>query len=98
MASWKNGHFDHQVFDAFFSTVGIYPAGILVKLSSGRLGVVTDQATANLLNPQVKVFYSTSAKAHISPKILELANSNETISGIEDPARWNIDLKAVTGI
>lgn len=98
MASWKNGHFDESVFNAFVSTVGIYPAGTLIKLSSGRLGVVTDQSSQSLLKPEVKVFYSTTTKAHVSPKILNLAKSSETICSIEDPATWKIDLKKVTGI
>jgi len=98
MASWKDGHFDNRVFDTFVSAIGIYPVGTLVKLSSGRLGVVTDQTPQNLLNPQVKVFYSTSIKTYLSPKMLDLTKSNETINSIEDPAFWNIDLKRVTPI
>jgi len=98
MASWKEGHFDNRVFDTFVSTIGIYPVGTLVKLSSGRLAVVTDQATQNLLNPQVKVFYSTSIKTYLSPRMLDLTTSNETISSIEDPTFWNIDLKRVTQV
>lgn len=98
MASWKHGHFDNEVFDVFVSTIGIYPVGTLVKLSSGRLGVVTDQATQNLLKPHVKVFYSSSLKSHISPKMLNLAKSSETICSIENPATWNINLTKVTGL
>jgi HD-GYP domain-containing protein (c-di-GMP phosphodiesterase class II) len=96
MASWKDGHFDEKVFNAFVSTVGIYPADTLVKLSSGRLGVVTDQSSRGLLKPVVKAFYSTTTKAHLPTKILDLAKSNETISSIEDPATWNLDLKKIT--
>jgi putative nucleotidyltransferase with HDIG domain len=98
MASWKDGHFDNRVFDAFVSTIGIYPVGTLVKLSSGRLSVVSDQTTQNLLKPQVKVFYSTSTKSYLAPKNLDLTKSSETIVSIEDPASWHIDLTKVTGI
>jgi putative nucleotidyltransferase with HDIG domain len=96
MASWKEGHFDNHVFDTFVSTIGIYPVGTLVKLSLGRLGVVTDQTTKNLLKPQVKVFYSTSDNSYLSPKTLDLTNSSETIISIEDPASWQIDLSKFT--
>ena len=97
MASWKEGHFDEAVFNAFVKTVGIYPAGTLVKLSSGRLGVVTDQSAGSLLEPKVKIFYSTTAKAHILPKIVELRRSGETIENIADPIAFGIDLKKIIG-
>ena len=39
MASWK-GHFDEHVFQAFVRSVGIFPIGSLVRLTSGRLAIV----------------------------------------------------------
>lgn len=98
MASWKDGHLDNDVFNAFVSTIGIYPVGTLIKLDSGRLGVVTDQSSMNLLNPKIKVFYSVSANRYLTPSMLDLAKSSEKISSIEDPASWKIDLSKVTGI
>jgi HD-GYP domain-containing protein (c-di-GMP phosphodiesterase class II) len=41
MAEWK-GHFDPAVFQAFVKSLGIYPIGSLVRLESGKLGVVTE--------------------------------------------------------
>jgi HD-GYP domain-containing protein (c-di-GMP phosphodiesterase class II) len=34
MAEWANGHFDPNVFQAFVKSMGIYPVGSLVKLTS----------------------------------------------------------------
>jgi len=47
MAQWaKDGHFDERIFQAFVKSIGIYPTGSLVKLKSGRLAVVVEQAEA----------------------------------------------------
>ena len=98
MAEWKNGHFDETVFNAFVKTVGIYPAGTLVKLQSGRLGVVTDQSAKSLLTPKVKVFFSSNAKTPIPMKIIDLAQSQESITSIENPGQWGFDLRKITGV
>lgn len=93
MAEWSKGHFDDKVFQAFVKTIGIYPTGSLVRLSSGRLAVVVEQNPAALLTPQVKVFYSTSARAHITPKLIDLSKPGQTekIAGREDPEAWRFD-------
>jgi len=89
MAEWK-GHFDPAVFQAFVKSLGIYPIGSLVRLESGKLGVVTEQGEQSLLKPKVKVFFSTKSQAYIKPEIIDLARSPEKISGREDAAKWGI--------
>jgi putative nucleotidyltransferase with HDIG domain len=91
MAEWSNGHFDPVVFHAFVKNIGIYPVGSLVRLTSGRLGVVVAQSAASLLTPHVKVFFSTRTAARIPPVLVNLSDRRcgETIEGREDPAKWN---------
>ncbi len=91
MAEWVNGHFDPTVFQAFVKSLGIYPIGSLVKLNSGRLGIVVEQAEKSLLTPRIKVFYSTRSNARIKPEIIDLSRAGcpEKIAGREDPAKWN---------
>jgi hypothetical protein len=96
MAEWTNGHFDARVFQAFVKSLGIYPIGSLVKLSSGYLAVVVEQTGKSLTMPLVKVFYSTQSELRITPRIvdLSLAGTNEKILSREDPSKWNFpDLK-----
>jgi putative nucleotidyltransferase with HDIG domain len=90
MAEWANGHFDGKVFQAFVKSLGIYPIGSLVKLSSGRLGVVVDQTSKSLTTPCVKVFFSTKSNMRIVPEVIDLSRqgSVEKIVSREDPARW----------
>ncbi len=91
MAEWANGHFDPKVFQAFVKSVGIYPIGSLIKLNSGRLGIVVDQSPKSLLTPRIKVFFSTRGNARIKPELIDLSHPgcSEKIASREDPAEWN---------
>lgn len=89
MAEWK-GHFDPMVFQAFVKSLGIYPIGSLVRLESGKLGVVIEQGEQSLLKPRVKVFFSTRAQAYITPEVIDLARSPEKIAAREEAAKWGI--------
>jgi len=91
MAEWSNGHFDPKVFQAFVKSMGIYPVGSLVRLSSGRIGVVMEQTGKSLTTPCVKVFFSTKSNMRIMPQLINLSSPDtiERIAGREDPAKWN---------
>ena len=91
MAEWAGGQFDRVVFHAFVKSIGIYPVGTLVRLKSGRLGVVVGQSARSLLTPNVKTFFSTRTNARIPPEIVDLAapGCDEIIEAREDPAKWN---------
>lgn len=91
MAEWANGHFDPKVFQAFVKSMGIYPVGSLVRLSSGRIGVVMEQTGKSLTTPSVKVFFSTKSNMRIIPQTIDLSRSDctEKIAGREDPSKWN---------
>lgn len=91
MAEWASGHFDAKVFQAFVKSMGIYPVGSLVRLTSGRIGVVTEQTVKSLTTPLVKVFYSTKSGLRVVPYLVDLSRpqSLEKIQQREDPAKWN---------
>jgi HD-GYP domain-containing protein (c-di-GMP phosphodiesterase class II) len=90
MAEWANGHFDGTVFQAFVKSLGIYPIGSLVKLTSGRLGVVVEQTGKSLTTPSVKIFFSTKSNLRIPPEVIDLSQPGvtEKIVSREDPAKW----------
>ena len=75
-----------------FGTVGIYPIGTLVRLSSNRLAVVVDQTETSLLTPRVKVFFSIDSDRRLAPKLIDLSDSqaDDEIVAHEDPADWQI--------
>jgi putative nucleotidyltransferase with HDIG domain len=90
MAEWTHGHLDTQVFHAFVKSLGIYPTGSLVRLGSGRLGVVTGQSASALLKPIVNVFFSTKTDMRIPPLQIDLSapDCTDKIAAREDPAYW----------
>jgi putative nucleotidyltransferase with HDIG domain len=89
MARWA-GHFDKQIFNAFVKSVGIYPVGSLVKLSSDRLAIIAEPNESHLLKPRVRVFYSIRSREKIMMHTLDLADPacTETIVGPENPVTW----------
>ncbi|WP_353155634.1 HD-GYP domain-containing protein [Herminiimonas fonticola] len=97
MAEWK-GHFDPVVFQAFVKCIGIYPTGALVRLKTGRIGVVVEQSEHSLLTPRVKVFFSVKSNAHIPPELVDLAKLEgyDKIVGLEDAQK--LGLKNVHGM
>jgi putative nucleotidyltransferase with HDIG domain len=100
MTEWSAGHFDQRVFQAFVKSVGIYPIGSLVRLESGRIGVVVDQTEHSLLVPKVRVFFSARSNTHIPPEVVDLSarNAPDKIVSREDPAKWNFpDLDQMWG-
>ena len=92
MAQWK-GHFDAEIFKAFVKSIGIYPVGSVVLLTSNRLAVVVDQTEGNLIKPVVKVFFSTKSKERIPVEIIDLSNPAilDEVVGPETAKTWGID-------
>lgn len=88
MAQWR-GHFDQKIFQVFVRTVGIYPVGSLVRLSSGRLAVVMEQSEDSLLTPKVKVFFSSKSGVPVEQEVLQLAaGGREKIVARESAEQW----------
>lgn len=89
MASWK-GQFDEDVLKAFIKSLGIYPTGSLVRLSSSRLAVVVEQNQTKITSPKVKVFFSINSGTQLRPQLLDLSQPGctEKILGREPRENW----------
>ncbi len=93
---WSKFHFNPQLVQAFMRSIGIYPIGTLVRLESGRLGVVVEQNESNLISPKVKVFFSTKSNVYIPPEMVDLSRGmgfggGDRIVKHESPDKWKID-------
>jgi putative nucleotidyltransferase with HDIG domain len=89
MASWQ-GHFDEEILHAFVKSIGIYPTGSLVRLTSGRLAVVVEQSRGKLTAPKVKIFFSTNSGVPLRPELVDLSDPSCSveIESRESPQNW----------
>jgi len=90
---WSDHHFNPILVQKFIRSVGIYPSGTLVRLNSGRLGVIIQQKEENLLEPLVRVFYNSRQNYYIQPELIDLSKSHDRVVSCEDYEKWNIDPK-----
>lgn len=91
MAEWSGDHLDESVFQAFVKSVGIYPIGSMVRMRSGRLGIVVEQGGDSLLAPKVTVFYSTKSGARIRPELVDTSkkSAQDAVARRENPSDWD---------
>ncbi len=92
MSEWSGSHFDERVFQAFVRSIGIYPAGSLIMLRSGRLAVVVEQNDASLLLPKVRAFFSSKSMSYIAPELIDLTRPGhgEKIISRELVSKWGL--------
>jgi HD-GYP domain-containing protein (c-di-GMP phosphodiesterase class II) len=94
---WSKFHFDPAMMQLFLKSVGIYPIGSLVRLESGRLGVVIEQSESHLLTPVVRVMYDGKRQHYLAPEIVDLSRlvgsgGGDQIVGYELPEKFGIDI------
>ncbi|WP_042885473.1 HD-GYP domain-containing protein [Achromobacter sp. DH1f] len=95
MACWGPGHFDMEIFHAFVKSIGIYPIGSLVRLTSGSICVVCEQVPRSLKTPIVKLIYCTKYGKKLNPDIINLSQPEcmESIVSRVSTAEWEEILK-----
>lgn len=94
---WSRFHFDPALVQLFVKSIGIYPVGTLVRLESGRLGVVIEQRETSLLTPLVRVVFDARRNYYIQPEDVDLskplgAGGADRIVGHELAERWKIEV------
>ncbi|MBN8818376.1 MAG: HD-GYP domain-containing protein [Sphingomonas sp.] len=66
------GEFDEDILDQFIESVGVYPIGSVVRLTTGRLALVVDQNVDDYTRPRVWAFYDVGSRRVIKPEDLDL--------------------------
>ena len=91
MQRWT-GHFDAALLDRFADSLGIFPAGTLVRLSTGELGVVIGSAADAPETVVVRAFFDCEALAEIAPvdRAVAPAMEHPRIVGRDSPTFWRL--------
>lgn len=94
MLEWSRHHFDPLLVQRFIRCVGIYPIGTLVRLHSGRLGVVVESGEQGPFHPVVRIIIDANRRRFLKVEDLDLSRlgkgSEERITGAESPQTWGI--------
>lgn len=85
MYGWA-GHFDPALLFAFCHSIGIAPTGLMVRMRSGRLGVVLPDGTQGTRS-KIRAFLSASTRRPVPLEDL-FKGLGDVVLGFEDPADW----------
>ncbi|MBK1724454.1 HD-GYP domain-containing protein [Thiocystis violacea] len=95
LLEWSAYHFNPELVQQFIRCVGIYPLGTLVRLRSGRLGVVVETGRKGLFHPVVRVVMDANRRSYIKVQDVDLSRlgkgSEERILNAESPKDWRIN-------
>ena len=98
----RDKEFQAELVEAFIQAVGIYPAGTLVELTSGEVGVVVAEYRTRRLRPKVMVLLDSRKNRLPRSRIIDLheesANGSASSLGIKcslEPEAYDIDLSAI---
>lgn len=91
MGQWQ-GHFDERLMGVFINSMGLYPAGGLVRLNDHRLALIVDNCPDELMATRVLPFYCTSRMVEIKPQeLIVMPDKGPQILGVERPDFWHFD-------
>ncbi|WP_296046567.1 HD domain-containing phosphohydrolase [uncultured Alteromonas sp.] len=88
----RNKGLEQTLVNRLIGVLGIYPIGSLVKLKSGKLGIVSRRNPSNLLQPQVMTFYSVNSGHFQEVKRIDLAKGKDEIESSIGPDEFAINL------
>jgi len=99
----RDEEFQAELVESFIQAIGIYPAGTLVELSSGEVGVVVAEYRTRRLRPKVMVLLDADKNALSTSRMVDLqeefgddgAAPSLQIARSLEPGAFGIDLSSV---
>jgi len=94
--------FQAELVEAFIKAIGVYPAGSLVELSSGEIGVVVAESRFRRLRPKVMILLDENKQRLHDPHVVDLEELPDSleqgallIRKSLKPGAYDIDLTGV---
>ena len=84
----STSQFDEKISAAFIRMIGTFLPGVLVRLSSDRLGVILDDSRRDSLHPVVAIFQHSDGRSITWQR---LATKTDPIICIERPETWRFE-------
>jgi len=95
LREWSRFHFNEELVMHFIRSLGIYPLRTVVRLESGRVGIVIDQNPADLLRPVLLIVHDAEEDCSLTPYRLDLARElADRIVTYEAAEKYAIDIDA----
>ncbi len=98
----RDTDFQAELVEAFIQAVGLYPAGTLVELSSGEVGVVVAEYRTRRLRPKIMVLLDANKRRLPRSRVLDLyaleatdAADAVSISKSLEPEAYDLDLSEI---
>ena len=95
----RNIEFQAELVEVFIQAVGIYPAGTIVELTSGEVGVVVSECRTRRLKPKILLLLDKRKYRRPEPKLVDLSEDSSdpgapplAIARSLEPGSYDIDL------
>jgi HD-GYP domain-containing protein (c-di-GMP phosphodiesterase class II) len=99
----RDEDFQAELVECFIQAIGIYPAGTLVELSSGEVGVVVAEYRTRRLRPKVMLLLDADKNKLRTSRVIDLQECSATtddpsvsIKKSLEPEAYGIDLSGIT--
>lgn len=99
----RDTDFQAELVESFIQAVGLYPAGTVVELSSGEVGVVVAEYRTRRLRPKVMVVLDADKQRLPESRVLDLyaleaasATDAVSISRSLEPEAYDIDISEIS--
>ena len=95
LQEWSRFHFNDELVAQFIRSLGIYPLRTVVRLESGKVGIVVEQNPADLVRPILLMVYDAGQGRPLPPYRYDLEKSaNDRIVDYEAPEKYRLDVAA----